>query len=555
VDYRENRKDVSKEGTSPCKTACPAHISVQGYIKLAASGRYREALELIKKENPFPAVCGRICPHGCESECTRGDIDEPVSIDEIKKFIADKELDESVRYIPPMRYNLGNKIAVVGSGPSGLSCAYYLAIDGYKVTVFEKEEKLGGMLTLGIPSFRLEKEVLNAEIDVLREMGVSFKTGVEVGKDITLNQLREEGYEAFYLAIGAQGGRRLGIEGEDGQGVISGVDFLRNVNLGRKSELSGNVVVIGGGNVAIDVARTAKRQGAEEIHLYCLESPGEMPALPEEIEEAKEDSVSFHNGWGPKRILTEDGKVTGVEFKRCTSVFDADHRFAPKYDENDTIIVKADSVLLSVGQSIEWGGLLSGSRVELGRGGNAYADSLTLQTAEPDVFVGGDCFTGPKFAIHAIASGKEGAISIHRYVQPGQSLVFGRDRREYHAFDKNNIAIGIQDFDMTPRQRPGHSPEKKGTFQDERMTFTEEQLKKETERCLGRGTVEIDSYKCIGCGLCTTKCKFDAISLERTYDTVPNTYEKLPVKIATNAIVRTGKIAATTLKESVVNRS
>ncbi|WP_434084506.1 4Fe-4S binding protein [Lacrimispora xylanisolvens] len=298
-----------------------------------------------------------------------------------------------------------------------------------------------------------------------------------------------------------------------------------------------------------------KDRGADEIHLYCLESPGEMPALPEEIEEAKEDSVSFHNGWGPKRILTEDGKVTGVEFKRCTSVFDADHRFAPKYDENDTIIVKADSVLLSVGQSIEWGGLLSGSRVELGRGGNAYADSLTLQTAEPDVFVGGDCFTGPKFAIHAIASGKEGAISIHRYVQPGQSLVFGRDRREYHAFDKNNIAIGIQDFDMTPRQRPGHSPEKKGTFQDERMTFTEEQLKKETERCLGCGTVEIDSYKCIGCGLCTTKCKFDAISLERTYDTVPNTYEKLPVKIATNAIVRTGKIAATTLKESVVTRS
>ncbi|WP_439100016.1 FAD-dependent oxidoreductase [Clostridium boliviensis] len=555
VDYRENRKDVSEEGTSPCKTACPAHISVQGYIKLAASGRYREALELIKKENPFPAVCGRICPHACESECTRGDIDDPVSIDEIKKFIADKELDESVRFTPPMRYHLGNKIAVIGSGPSGLSCAYYLAIDGYQVTVFEKEEKLGGMLTLGIPSFRLEKEVLNAEIDVLREMGVTFKTGIEVGKDITLNKLREEGYEAFYLAIGAQGGRSLGIEGEEAKGVISGVDFLRNVNLDRKAELSGNVVVIGGGNVAIDVARTAARQGEAAIDLYCLESLREMPALPEEIAEAEEDNVSFHNGWGPKRILTEDGKVTGVEFKRCTSVFDAEHRFKPMYDENDTIIVKADFVLLSIGQSIEWGGLLTESRVELERSGTAKADSLTLQTKEPDVFVGGDCFTGPKFAIHAIASGKEGAISIHRYVQPGQSLVYGRDRREYHAFDKNNIAIGIQDFDTTPRQRPGHSPEKKGTFRDERMTFTEEQLKKETERCLGCGTVEIDSYKCIGCGLCTTKCKFDAISLERTYDTVPNTYEKLPVKIAANAIVRTGKIAATTLKESVVKKS
>jgi len=359
-----------------CVENCPVNA-----LKLG----YHEALELIKKENPFPAVCGRICPHGCESECTRGDIDEPVSIDEIKKFIADKELDGSIRYIPPMRYHLGNKIAVVGSGPSGLSCAYYLAIDGYQVTVFEKEEKLGGMLTLGIPSFRLEKEVLNAEIDVLREMGVIFKNGIEVGKDITLKELRKEGYEAFYLAIGAQGGRNLGIEGEDAEGVISGVDFLRNVNLGKKAELSGNVVVIGGGNVAIDVARTGVRQGAAAVNLYSLESSGEMPALPEEIAEAEEDNVSFHNGWGPKRILTEDGKVTGVEFKRCISVFDENRRFAPKYDENDTITVEADTVLLSIGQTTQWGGLLSDSKVELGRGGTAKADSLTLQTSEPDV--------------------------------------------------------------------------------------------------------------------------------------------------------------------------
>jgi thioredoxin reductase/NAD-dependent dihydropyrimidine dehydrogenase PreA subunit len=411
------------------------------------------------------------------------------------------------------------------------------------------------MLTLGIPSFRLEKEVINAEINVLREMGVTFKTGIEVGKDITLNELRNEGFEAFYLAIGAQGGRSLSIEGEEAKGVISGVDFLRDVNLGKKVELSGNVVVIGGGNVAIDVARTGTRQGAASVHLYCLEDLSEMPALPEEIAEAEEDNVFFHNGWGPKRILTEDGKVTGVEFKRCIRVYDNDQRFAPEYEENDTIIVEADTVLLSIGQSIQWGGLLSEGKVEKKSNGTAIADSLTLQTSEPDVFVGGDCFTGPKFAIHAIAAGKEGAISIHRYVQPGQSLVFGRDRREYHAFDKNNVAIGLQDFDMTPRQRPGHSPEKKGSFYDERMTFTEEQLKKETERCLGCGAVEIDNYMCIGCGMCTTKCKFDAIHLERIYNTVPNTYEKLPVKIATNAIVRTGKIAATTLKESVSRRS
>lgn len=551
LDYRENRIDVSKEGTSPCKTACPAHISVQGYIKLAAQGRYRDALELIKKENPFPAVCGRICPHSCESECTRGDIDEPIAIDEIKKFIADKELNEASRYIPPMRYNLGNKIAVIGSGPAGLSCAYYLAIDGYKVTVFEKYEKLGGMLTLGIPSFRLEKEVLNSEIDVLREMGVTFKTGIEVGKDITLKELREDGYEAFYLAIGAQGGRSLGIEGEDAKGVVTGVSFLRNVSLGKEETLAGNVVVIGGGNVAIDVARTATRQGAGTVSLYCLESQEEMPALPEEIIEAREDKVFFYNGWGPKRILTENGKVTGVEFRRCISVYDKEHHFAPVYDETNIITVKADTVLLSIGQSIKWGGLLTDSKVLLGRGNTAMADPLTLQTNEPDIFTGGDCCTGPKFAIHAIAAGKEGAISIHRYVQPGQSLVFGRDRRQYHAFDKNNVAVSLQDFDTAKRQRPGHSSEKKGSFLDDRLTFTEEQVKKETERCLSCGAVEINSYMCFGCGMCTTKCKFDAIHLERTYNSVPNTYERLPVKIAANAIVRTGKIAAASLKEGI----
>ncbi|MGB4658063.1 MAG: FAD-dependent oxidoreductase, partial [Mobilitalea sp.] len=261
--------------------------------------------------------------------------------------------------------------------------------------------------------------------------------------------------------------------------------------------------------------------------------------------------VVFNNGWGPKRILVENGKVTGVEFKRCSSVFDADHRFAPKYDENETIIVKADTVLLSIGQSIQWGDLLAGTKVELGRGNTAVADELTLQTKESDIFVGGDCFTGPKFAIHAIAAGKEGAISIHRYVQPGQSLVYGRDRREYHSFDKSNAAIGVQDYDSTPRQRPEHSPEKKGSFQDDRLTFTEDQLKKETERCLSCGAVEVDSYMCVGCGMCTTKCKFEAIHLERTYHSVPDDYAKLPIKIAANAIVRTGKIAAASLKEGL----
>ncbi|GKI15986.1 pyridine nucleotide-disulfide oxidoreductase [Oscillospiraceae bacterium] len=549
TDYRENRQDVAPEGTAPCKTACPAHIAVQGYIKLAAQGKYREALELIKKENPFPAVCGRICPHGCESECTRAGIDAPIAIDEIKKFIADRELAQGEQFIPQKRYDLGNRIAVVGAGPAGLSCAYYLAIDGYRVTVFEKEEKLGGMLTLGIPSFRLEKDVVEAEIDVLRRMGVEFKTGVEVGRDVTLAQLRAQGYEAFYLAVGAQGGRSLGIEGEEAAGVVSGVDFLRQVALGRGAPLAGEVVVIGGGNVAIDVARTAVRQGAGSVGLYCLESRAEMPALPEEIGEAEAEQIAFHNGWGPKRILTENGRVTGVEFMRCVSVFDAQHRFAPVYDEADTMTVKADAVLLSIGQSIQWGGLLQGSKVELGRGQTAQADGFTYQTAEPDVFVGGDCFTGPKFAIHAIAAGKEGAVSIHRYVQPGQSLTLGRDRREYHAFDKDNVVV--EGFDNTPRQQAGHAPGRSRTFADARLTFTEEQLKKETERCLGCGAVQVNEYMCVGCGMCTTKCRFDAIRLVKKYHSTPGTYEQLPIKIAANAVKRSGKIVATAVKETL----
>ena len=549
TDYRINRKDVVETGTSPCKSTCPAHIAVQGYIRLAAQGKYQEALDLIKKENPFPAVCGRICPHACESECTRGEIDQPIAIDEIKKFIADQELRADVRFVPKKRHNYSDKkIAIVGAGPAGLSCAYYLALDGYSVTVFERQEKLGGMLMLGIPSFRLEKDVVSAEIDILREMGVSFKTGVEVGKDVTLDELRAQGYKGFYLAIGAQAGRKLGIEGEDAAGVIAGVDFLRNVNLGNDAKLSGNVVVIGGGNVAIDVARTAVRENADAVGMYCLESEKEMPALPDEIEEARSENIRMNNGWGPKRIVVENGRVTGVEFKKCLSVFDKDHRFSPKYDENNVITVPADYVLLSVGQSIEWGKLLDGSKVELGRGNAAKADGFTYQTAQPDVFVGGDVFTGPKFAIDAIAAGKQGAISLHRFVQPGQDLQFGRDRREYRALDKASLVIS--DYDNTPRQAPGHNPESSKSFRDNRATFTEEQMKKETERCLGCGASIVDEYMCVGCGQCTTKCKFDAIHLEKIYDGEGVSFEKMKPVVVKTMIKREGKIAARKIKDT-----
>ncbi|MGH4124655.1 MAG: FAD-dependent oxidoreductase [Clostridium sp.] len=551
VDYRTNRLNVVETGTSPCKTECPAHISVQGYIKLASKGKYKEALELIKNENPFPAVCGRICPRKCESACTRGDIDDPVAVDEIKKFIAEQDLNMDNRYVPKLRHDYGKKIAIIGAGPSGLSCAYYLAIDGYKVTVFEKQKALGGMLTLGIPSYRLEKEVINSEIDILRELGVEFKTGVEVGSDVSLRELRNDGYEAFYLAIGAQAGRNLGIEGEDAKGVITGVDFLRDVNLSNDIKLEANVVVIGGGNVAIDVAGTAARLGASKVDMYCLESRKEMPALEEEIEEALSEDIGINNSWGPKRILKENGRVFGIEFKKCVSVFDKNGKFSPIFDENETVIVKTNHVLISVGQGIDWGKLLENSKIELNPNKTIKADSFTLQTGEPDVFAGGDAMTGPRFAIDAIAMGKEAAISIHRYVHPGQSLIIGRDRRDYHALDKENLTI--ESYDHMPRQRalPVDGKKSKETFKDLRSTFTEEQVKKEAERCLGCGATTVDEYMCIGCGACTTRCKFDAISLVRKYDASSVPIEKLKPIIIKNMIRRKGRIFVHKIKKSL----
>ena len=547
-DYRINRKNVVETGTSPCKTECPAHIAVQGYVKLASLGKYTDALELIKKENPFPAVCGRICPRKCESACTRGDIDEPVAVDEIKKFIADQELNKDTRFIPTKRYDYGKKMAIIGGGPAGLSCAFYLAIDGYKVTVFEKQEKLGGMLTLGIPSFRLEKDVVNAEIEILKELDVEFKTGVEVGKDITIKELKEQGYEGFYVAIGAQAGRKLGIDGEDAEGVIAGVDFLRDINLGKGSKVKGKVIVIGGGNVAIDVARAAVREKVSKVDMFCLESREEMPALEEEIQEALEEKIEINNSWGPKRVVVENGKVVGVEFKKCVSVFDANKKFSPKFDENDTMIVEADYVLISVGQSIEWGNLLEGTKVQLNPNNTVKADSFTYATAEPNLFVGGDVYTGPKFAIDAIAAGKQGAISLHRSVWEGHSLVIGRDRREYHYLDKDNMVV--EGFDTTQRQRAAHKHDDKLSYKDNRITFTEEQMKKETERCLGCGAVILDEEMCIGCGQCTTKCKFDAITLYKKYDAEGTTFEKLPIKMGVNVAKRMGKIAIRTAKDA-----
>ena len=520
IDYRDkNRVNCYETGTAPCKTACPAHIAVQGYLKLAAQGKYKEALQLIKRDNPFPAVCGRICNRRCEDACTRGTIDQAVAIDEVKRFIAQQDLNAETRFvpekvIPKVDGEFEEKIAIIGGGPAGLSCAYYLAEKGYRPTVFEKEKQPGGMLMHGIPEFRLEKDVIEAEINVLRALGVEFRCGVEVGRDVTIPELREQGYKGFYVAIGLQSGGRLGVPGEDAEGVKAGIELMREVNLEGKKELSGRVVVIGGGNIGADVARTALRCGAEKVSLYCLEDYDSMPMGVEDRTECEEDGIEIHAGWGQTEILAENGKCSGIRFRRCLSVRNAEGRFAPTFDDNTTEEVPCDMVLYCIGQKVDWKGLLTGTAVELNPNGTAKADPVTYQTAEPDIFVGGDVYTGQKFAIDAIAAGKQGAVSLHRWVQDA-TLTIGRDKREFIELDKNNLLLEEASYDNTPRQRIGYNETLRKTFKDGRVAFTEEQVKAETARCLGCGASVVDPNKCIGCGICTTRCAFDAIHLHR----------------------------------------
>ncbi|SFN63545.1 NADPH-dependent glutamate synthase beta chain [Pseudobutyrivibrio sp. UC1225] len=555
-NYRDNnRKNCYETGTAPCKVACPAHVSVQGYVNMAKEGRYEDALALIKKDNPFPAICGRVCNKRCEAACTRGTIDAPVAIDDIKKFIAERDLHAETRYIPPIDIasnrltQWDDKIAIIGSGPAGLSCAYYLATKGYKPTVFEKNNRPGGMLTWGIPSWKLEKDVVEAEIDVIRQLGVEIKCGVEVGKDITLDELRAQGYKAFYVAIGCQGGKIPPIPGTDAKsGIDIAVTFLHKATEDQNQKMDGNVVVVGGGNVAIDCVRTAARFGAGKPQMFCLEQRDEMPANNIEITETLKEDIAINNGWGPKEILKDaEGNVAGIVFKKCTSVKDAEGKFNPQYDENDTMTVECKNIIFAIGQGIEWGGLLGDGKekVEFWHGNYPVADHLTYQTAQPDIFVGGDVYSGPKFAIDAIEAGKCAADSLHRFVQPGCSMTIGKNRRDFIELDKDNILV--EEYDTAGRNEPAidTSIDMKHSFRDAHLTLTEEQVKAEASRCLKCGASVVDENKCIGCGVCTTKCAFDAIHLHRTH---PECTHMVPAEdkfkhIGAYALKRAAKVA------------
>lgn len=388
---------IEKLGISPCKATCPAHISVQGYVALAAEGRYSEALKLVKEENPLPAICGRVCHHPCESACKRGEVDEPVAIDSIKRFIADLDLRSETRYVPEIRQRREEKVAVIGGGPGGLTCAYYLAIEGYRVTVFEKLPVLGGMLRVGIPSYHKPRDIIEAEIQVMRDMGIEFRTGVEIGKDVTISMLRKEGYKAFFMAVGAHECKILGIPGEDLEGVYPGVDFLRDVNLGKEVKLGDRVAVVGGGNVAMDAVRTALRNGSSKPFIIYRRSIHEMPANEEEIEECQDEGIEIMTLTNPKRIIGEGGRVKAVECVRMQlGAPDASGRRRPEVIPGSEFIMEVDAVIPAIGQESDWACLTDECACQLTDWGTMRVDPLTLQSHDEDIFAGGDAVTGPR---------------------------------------------------------------------------------------------------------------------------------------------------------------
>ncbi len=477
----------------PCNVACPAHVDVEGYVELIAQGKYKEALTLIKNDVPFPGVIGRICPHPCETECDRALIDVPVSISALKRFVADHVKDEEP---PPKVEAREERVAIIGSGPAGLSCAYYLAREGYQATIFEALPVAGGMLIAGIPEYRLPIGVVQRELRSVTNLGVEIKTNTPINKDLTLDDLFRQGYKAVFISVGAQRSKPLPVEGVEVEGVYDALPLLRDRALGKLDPnlfQGKRVLVIGGGEASMDAARTSLRLGAQEVQLVCLESKKEMPASEENVEQAVREGVILNHRWGPKRFASDNGKVSGVEFIGCTSVFDAEGRFAPTYDETRKTSFIADAVVIAIGQTCDLSFLGDDSGVEATSEGTLRVDPITLATTREGVFAGGDVQIGPATAIEAIADGKRAAVSIDRWIN-GEDLKVGRTVERYKPRH-----LGYIPFPQEPRPRqkmPALSLEERtNTFEEVDLGFTEEMAIEEASRCLGCGCLRRAAWK------------------------------------------------------------
>jgi len=500
---------IDKLGTSPCKAACPTHISVQGYVALIAAGKYKEALKLIKKDNPFPIVCGRVCNHPCETACMRGKVEEPIDIMHLKRFVADLDLKDETRFIPEKKESKGKKIAVVGAGPAGLTCAYYLAAEGYDVEVFESLPVAGGWLAVGIPEYRLPKDVLRAEIKVIEDLGVKIHLNTAVGKDIPFAKLQSD-FDAVFIGCGTVNSSKLNIPGEDLQGVIHGVDYLKRVNLGEKVFLGDKVAVVGGGNVAMDAVRTAIRTGSKDVFILYRRSRAEMPASPEEIEEALEEGIKMEFLVAPKRVVGENGKVTGVE---CTRMElgepDASGRRRPVEIKGSEFIVPCDALIPAIGQEADLDFVPKESGISINKWKNFEVDPVTFATTTPGVFAGGDVVTGPATVVKAVYAGKEAAVSIDRYLR-GEDVAAGRAKDWTKGLaDKADVSKVAK---VPRRKYPHMKPEDRRTnFQEVGIGFTEEEAVAEAKRCLACGI-------CSECYQCVEACIAGAINHDDTFE-------------------------------------
>jgi len=493
---------IEKKGTAPCKAACPANPSFQGCVALMAQGKYKEAFELFRSEHPFPGVCGRVCHHPCETSCTRARVDAPVSIMALHRFLADWARENGIRFIPEKKSRRSEKVAVVGSGPAGLACAYFLAIEGFAVTVFEKQEVLGGMLTLGIPAYRLPRDIIEDEIAVLRELGVDFKTGVDLGRDVSVGQLRDQGFNAFFMAIGSQECKLLGIEGEDFTGVWPGVDYLLRSNLGGKIDLGDRVAVIGGGNVAMDAVRTALRNGSKAPFIIYRRSEAEMPASAEEIAECREEGIEIMTLTNPVRVVAEKDRVTAVECIRMQlGEPDDSGRRRPEPIPGSEFTIDVDAVVPAIGQESDWACLTDECACTLSDWGTMNVDPVTLQSEDADIFAGGDAVSGPATVVEAIAAGKRAAESIRRFLS-GEDLEVGRDG-EWTAVEDVDLSNSVP---IKRQAMPRALPDVRGaTFDEVQLGLDEAMVQQEVQRCLACGVCS-ECYQCVSACLAGAVC-------------------------------------------------
>jgi heterodisulfide reductase subunit A-like polyferredoxin len=497
---------IEKGDRAPCGLTCPAHINVQGYVALIGAGKYKESLSLIWENLPLPGVLGRICPHPCEKECNRKDLDKPVAICELKRFIADQ-----IKEIPIQKEEAKEeRVAIVGSGPAGLTAAAYLAQKGYPVTIFEALPVVGGMLHTGIPSYRLPRDILGEEVKTIQSLGVEIKTNSPVGPNLSIDDLFRQGYGAVFLAIGAHLDQKLGIPGEENPQVIPGVVFLRKANLGENVEIGQRVGVIGGGNVAIDAARTALRLGAKEVTIIYRRSREEMPAYEEDIEEGAEEGTKFQFLTAPTEITSKDGKTVSL---RCIRMElgepDASGRRRPIPIRGSDFLMELDTIIPAIGQAPDLS-FFKGMEIDTTPQGTMKVDPVTLQTSRQGVFAGGDAVTGPWIAIEAVAAGKEAAISIDRYLR-GQNLSEGRGKPEPKKARFEEIYAGQP---KAPRERMERLPfeERRRSFLEVKQSFTEDQAKREALRCLNCGY-------CSECLQCVAVCKAGAINHQMKEET------------------------------------